>query len=70
MMKTKLSTAGIRLLLLALLLTFGAFYSQANNGAVGINTTTPNPNSVLDVVPEITTKEYSFQGLLKLKGTQ
>ncbi|WP_241330152.1 hypothetical protein [Chryseobacterium arthrosphaerae] len=50
MMKTKLSTAGIRLLLLALLLTFGVFYSQANNGAVGINTTTPNPNSVLDVV--------------------
>ncbi len=33
-----------------LLFAFGKFYSQGTNGAVGINTTTPNANSVLDVV--------------------
>ena len=31
-------------------LCFGKSFSQTNNGAVGINTTTPNANSVLDVV--------------------
>jgi len=48
-MMTK-STIRIRVILLALFLVFGKFYSQSNNGAVGINTTSPNTNSVLDVV--------------------
>ncbi|GEN66534.1 hypothetical protein [Chryseobacterium rhizosphaerae] len=50
MMKTKFTTPRIKVLLLALLLLFGKFYSQTHNGAVGINTTAPNANSVLDVV--------------------
>lgn len=50
MMKTKSTTSKIGILLIALLLTFGKLYSQANNGAVGINTSSPNSNSVLDVV--------------------
>lgn len=49
-MKTNSTTAKIKVLLIALLLTFGQFYSQTYNGAVGINTTSPNPNSVLDVI--------------------
>lgn len=50
MMETNFTKTKIRTLLLALLLTFGQFYSQINNGAVGINTSSPNSNSVLDVV--------------------
>lgn len=50
MMNVKFTKANIRTLLLVLFLTFGQFYSQVNNGAVGINTTTPNANSVLEVV--------------------
>lgn len=50
MMETKFTILPIRALLIALLFTFGKSYSQANNGAVGINTTLPNSNSVLDVV--------------------
>ncbi len=49
-MKTKFTKPGLQMLLLILLLTFGKLYSQTSNGAVGINTTTPNENSVLDVV--------------------
>ncbi|MEF9479994.1 hypothetical protein OWR28_21825 [Chryseobacterium sp. 1B4] len=40
----------IKVLLVAMLFVFGEAFSQTNNGAVGINTTTPNTNSVLDVV--------------------
>lgn len=47
MMKTK---STIRILLLIFLFTVGEIYSQATNGAVGINTSAPNLNSVLDVV--------------------
>lgn len=50
MMKTKSTTFKIGFLLIALLLNFGKFYSQINNGGVGINTASPNSNSVLDVV--------------------
>ncbi|MCW1963485.1 hypothetical protein [Chryseobacterium viscerum] len=50
MMDTKFTIPPIKVLLIALLFAFGKFYSQANNGAVGINTTTPNANSVLDVI--------------------
>ncbi|HBV16991.1 hypothetical protein [Chryseobacterium carnipullorum] len=50
MMNTNFTTEKIKVLLLALLLVFGQFYSQTNNGAVGINTSLPNTNSVLDVV--------------------
>jgi len=50
MMETKFTIPPIKVLLIALLFAFGQFYSQANNGAVGINTTTPNANSVLDVI--------------------
>lgn len=49
-MKTNSTTAKIKMLLLAMLLVFGQFYSQTHNGAVGINTSSPNENSVLDVV--------------------
>ncbi len=49
-MDTKLTMPLIRVLLIALLSAFGKIYSQANNGAVGINTSSPNLNSVLDVV--------------------
>lgn len=49
-MDTKFTIPPIKVLLIALLFAFGKFYSQANNGAVGINTTTPNANSVLDVI--------------------
>ncbi|KFF22186.1 hypothetical protein [Chryseobacterium sp. JM1] len=49
-MKTNSTTAKIKVLLLALLLVFGQFYSQIQNGSVGINTSSPNVNSVLDVV--------------------
>jgi len=48
-MMTK-STIQIRIILLGLFLVFGKFYSQTTNGAVGINTTSPNANSVLDVI--------------------
>lgn len=49
-MKTNSTKIGIFLLLL--LMSFGNFYAQTTttNGAVGINTTTPNSNSVLDIV--------------------
>ncbi|WP_312300445.1 hypothetical protein [Chryseobacterium sp.] len=50
MMDTKLKMPLVKNLLLILLFTFGKFYSQTNNGAVGINTSSPNLNSVLDVV--------------------
>ncbi|KFF14033.1 hypothetical protein IW15_00860 [Chryseobacterium soli] len=50
MMNVKFTKAKVRTLLLVLFFTFGQFYSQVNNGAVGINTSTPNTNSVLDVV--------------------
>lgn len=49
-MKTKSTKTLIRTLLLVLFLSFGNFHSQINNGAMGINTSTPNANSVLDVV--------------------
>ncbi|PNW15479.1 hypothetical protein C1637_03395 [Chryseobacterium lactis] len=49
-MKKKFTTIKIKTLLFALFLFFGKFYSQTNNGAVGINTSSPNLNSVLDVV--------------------
>lgn len=49
-MKTNSTSAKIKVLLLALLLVFGQFYSQIQNGSVGINTSLPNVNSVLDVV--------------------
>ncbi len=49
-MDTKLKMPLVKTLLLILLFTFGKFYSQTNNGAVGINTSSPNLNSVLDVV--------------------
>nr|WP_314493805.1 hypothetical protein [uncultured Chryseobacterium sp.] len=48
-MKTK-STFTIRTLVLALLIICSSFFSQTTNGSVGINTTSPNQNSVLDVV--------------------
>lgn len=48
-MKTK-STLTIKTLVLALLITCGNYFSQTTNGSVGINTATPNQNSVLDVV--------------------
>ncbi|WP_419869120.1 hypothetical protein [Chryseobacterium sp. CT-SW4] len=51
MMKTNSTKIGIFLLLL--LISFGKFYAQTTtttNGAVGINTTVPNTNSVLDIV--------------------
>lgn len=44
------TTTQMRILILIIILNFGKFYSQANNGAVGINTSVPNSNSVLDVV--------------------
>lgn len=50
MMTTKFTIPPIKVLLIVLLFAFGKFYSQGTNGAVGINTTTPNANSVLDVV--------------------
>ncbi|WP_276967642.1 hypothetical protein [Chryseobacterium sp.] len=50
MMSTKFTSPSIKCILIALLFTFGEYYSQSTNGAVGINTTTPNANSVLDVV--------------------
>lgn len=50
MMSTKFTTPSIKCILIALLFSFGEYYSQSTNGAVGINTTTPNANSVLDVV--------------------
>lgn len=50
MMDTKFTMPPIKILLIALLFAFGQIYSQTNNGAVGINTTSPNSNSVLDVI--------------------
>ncbi|AZB09158.1 hypothetical protein EG344_10135 [Chryseobacterium sp. G0162] len=50
MMNLKFTKTKIGTLLLLLLLTFGKLYSQTYNGPVGINTTSPNLNSVLDVV--------------------
>ncbi|WP_313000579.1 hypothetical protein [Chryseobacterium gleum] len=50
MMDTKFTLPRIKVLLIAMLFVFGKIFSQTNNGAVGINTTTPNSNSVLDVV--------------------
>lgn len=47
---TKSTKIQIRTMFLALFLFFGEFYSQINNGSVGINTSSPNVNSVLDVV--------------------
>lgn len=49
-MDTKLKMPLVKVLLIMLLSAFGKFYSQTNNGAVGINTASPNLNSVLDVV--------------------
>lgn len=49
-MDTKLKMPLVRVLLIVLLSAFGKFYSQTNNGAVGINTASPNSNSVLDIV--------------------
>lgn len=49
-MMTKSTKIQIRTMILALFLFFGKFHSQVNNGAVGINTSSPNANSVLDVV--------------------
>lgn len=49
MMNTKSTTFLARTLLIALFFAFGNFFSQ-NNGAVGINTASPNSNSVLDIV--------------------
>lgn len=48
MMNAKSTKLKIGTLLLILILSFSKFYSQTN-GAVGINTNTPNANSVLDV---------------------
>jgi len=50
MMNVKFTKAKVRTLLLVLFLAFGQFYSQVNNGSVGINTSSPNTNSVLEVV--------------------
>ncbi|WP_333596623.1 hypothetical protein [Chryseobacterium flavum] len=50
MMETKFTMPPIKVLLIAMLFVFGKFFSQTYNGAVGINTTTPNSNSVLDVI--------------------
>ncbi|WP_433626852.1 hypothetical protein [Chryseobacterium cucumeris] len=50
MMETKFTMPSIKALFIAMLFVFGKSFSQTNNGAVGINTTTPNANSVLDVV--------------------
>lgn len=50
MMKSRFTKSKIGIVLIALLLTFGKLYSQTNNGGVGINTSSPNVNSVLDVV--------------------
>lgn len=49
-MNAKFTQTKIRTLLLVLFLAFGQFYSQTSNGSVGINTSSPNTNSVLDVV--------------------
>lgn len=49
-MNVKFTKAKVRTLLLVLFLAFGQFYSQVNNGSVGINTSSPNTNSVLEVV--------------------
>lgn len=49
-MSTKFTMPPIKVLLIALIFAFGKYYSQGTNGAVGINTTTPNANSVLDIV--------------------
>lgn len=49
-METKFTMPPIKVLLIAMLFVFGKFFSQTYNGAVGINTTTPNSNSVLDVI--------------------
>lgn len=49
-MDTKLKMPLVNVLLIMLLSAFGRLYSQTNNGAVGINTASPNLNSVLDVV--------------------
>ncbi|MDN4012493.1 hypothetical protein QX233_08490 [Chryseobacterium gambrini] len=49
MMNTKSTKFLVRTLFFALFFSFGNFFAQ-NNGAVGINTASPNPNSVLDVV--------------------
>ncbi|WP_089734927.1 hypothetical protein [Chryseobacterium jejuense] len=50
MMDTKLKMPLAKVLLIILISAFGKLYSQTNNGAVGINTASPNLNSVLDVV--------------------
>ncbi|WP_121486452.1 hypothetical protein [Chryseobacterium sp. 7] len=50
MMETKFTMPPIKVLLIAMLFIFGKSFSQTNNGAVGINTSAPNSNSVLDVV--------------------
>ncbi|WP_292009410.1 hypothetical protein [Chryseobacterium sp.] len=49
MVKTKSTKIGVFLFLL-LIWSFGKTYAQTTNGAVGINTNTPNANTVLDVV--------------------
>lgn len=49
MMNTKSTKFLVRTLFFALFFSFGNFFAQ-NNSAVGINTASPNPNSVLDVV--------------------
>lgn len=49
-METKFTMPPIKVLLIAMLFVFGKSFSQTYNGAVGINTTTPNSNSVLDVI--------------------
>ncbi len=49
-MDVKFTKVKIRTLFLVLFMIFGKFYSQVNNGAVGINTSSPNSNSVLDIV--------------------
>lgn len=49
MMNTKSTKCIARLLLIALFFAFENFFSQYN-GAVGINTSSPNSNSVLDIV--------------------
>ncbi|WP_131329466.1 hypothetical protein [Chryseobacterium piperi] len=49
-LKPKQKQIRIGILLILLLMTFGRLSSQNTNGAVGINTTIPNSNSVLDVV--------------------
>ncbi|MFY1047174.1 hypothetical protein [Chryseobacterium sp. GP-SGM7] len=49
-MKKTFMNLKFRTLFFALLLICGNYFSQSTNGAVGINTETPNANSVLDVV--------------------